>query len=146
MRELKLEPVPVSDDLRAALTTAGLMVDDLEGFDRSYFACVDENGGVIGYSGIETCDDDAVLLRSIVVLPAYRSQGYGRQLVELTVAKTSPSADIYLATTDAAPFFNPIGFVSVQRDEVPSPILSTRQLSGLCPASATIMRLNRPPT
>lgn len=146
MRELKLEPVPVFDDLRAALTTAGLLVDDLDGFDRSYFACVDHDGRVIGYSGIETCDDDAVLLRSIVVLPAYRLQGYGRQLVELTVAKTSPSTDIYLATTDAAPFFSSIGFVSVQRDRVPPPILSTRQLSGLCPASATIMRLNRPPT
>ncbi|MEK1873183.1 MAG: hypothetical protein AAAC50_12255 [Rhizobium altiplani] len=48
MRELRLEPVPVSDDLRAALTTAGLLVDDLDGFDRSYFACVDNDGRVIG--------------------------------------------------------------------------------------------------
>jgi N-acetylglutamate synthase-like GNAT family acetyltransferase len=146
MRELKLEPVLVSDDLRVALTSAGLLVDDLDGSDRSYFALVAANRRVVGYSGVETCDDEAVLLRSVVVLPEYRAKGYGRHLVELTLAKTSPSAEVYLATTTAASFFEPIGFTSVQRDQVPPAILSTRQLSGLCPASATIMRLNRPPT
>lgn len=146
MRELKLEPVPVSDALRAALTSAGLLVDDLDGSDRSYFGCFDAERHVVGYSGIETCGDGAFLLRSVVVLPQYRSQGCGRHLVELTLARTSPSAEVYLATTTAASFFESMGFTSVQRDRVPPAILSTRQLSGLCPASATIMRLNRPPT
>ncbi|MBX5132656.1 GNAT family N-acetyltransferase [Rhizobium lentis] len=146
MRELKLEPIPVSDALRAALTSAGLLVDDLDGSDRRYFAFVAADRRVVGYSGIETCDNDAVLLRSVVVLPEYRSQGYGRHLVEATLARTSPSGEVYLATTSAASFFESIGFTSVQRDQVPPAILSTRQLSGLCPASATIMRLNRPPT
>ncbi|MGK9041376.1 GNAT family N-acetyltransferase [Rhizobium sp. SA279] len=143
MRELKLEPVPVSDDLRAALTTAGLLIDDLDGFNRSYFVCVDNDGRMIGYSGIETCGDDSVLLRSIVVLPAHRSLGHGRQLVELTIAKAPPSADVYLATTNAASFFELVSFASVERDEVPPAILATRQLSGLCPASATIMKLTK---
>ncbi|MBB4249432.1 arsenic resistance N-acetyltransferase ArsN2 [Rhizobium sp. BK008] len=146
MRELTLEPVPVSDALRAALTSSGLLIDDLEGSDRSYFAFVDADGRVVGYSGIETCDEKAAFLRSVVVVPEFRAQGYGRRLVDLTLAGTSPSSDIYLATTSAASFFESIGFARVQRDQVPPAILSTRQLSGLCPASATIMRLNRPPT
>ncbi|MCA1868232.1 GNAT family N-acetyltransferase [Agrobacterium genomosp. 3] len=146
MRELKLESVPVSDELRAALTSAGLLVDDLDDSGRSFFTFVAADRRVVGYSGIETCSDDAVVLRSVVVLPQYRSQGYGRHLVELTLARTSPPAATYLATTGAASFFELIGFTSVERDQVPPAILSTRQLSGLCPASATIMRLNRPPT
>jgi arsenate reductase/amino-acid N-acetyltransferase len=146
MRELSLRPVPVSDALKAALTSAGLPVDDLDEQDRSYFALVDADGGLVGYSGIERCGGDAVLLRSIVVAPEFRSHGFGRRLVELTIAGTPIDTDIYLATTSAASFFESFGFVVVRRDQAPKAILSTRQLSGLCPASATIMRLNRPPT
>lgn len=146
MHQLRLERISVSEDLRAALTAAGLLVDDLDGPDRSYFACVDAEGRAIGYSGIETCGDDTVLLRSVVVLPAHRSQGHGQQLVELTINKAPRSADVYLATTNAAQFFESIGFASVERDKVPPAVLATRQLSGLCPASAAIMKLTKPPT
>jgi len=95
MRNLKLEPAPVSDALRAALTSAGLLVDDLDCSERSYFAFVAADRRVVGYSGLET------------------------------------------ATTGAESFFELIGFTSVERDRVPPAILSTRQLSGLCSASAT---------
>lgn len=146
MSELSLRPVPVSDALKAALTSAGLLVDDLDEPGRSYFALVDADQGIVGYSGVETCGDGAVLLRSVVVAPEFRSHGFGRRLVELTLAGTPVDADVYLATTSAAPFFESLGFMAVQRNQAPKAILSTRQLSGLCPASATIMRLNRPPT
>ncbi len=146
MRELSLRPVPVSDALKATLTSAGLPVDDLDEPNRSYFALVDADGGLVGYSGIERCDGDAVLLRSVVVAPEFRSHGFGRRLVELTITETPVGADVYLITTSAAPFFESFGFVVVPRDQAPKAILSTRQLSGLCPASATIMKLNRPPT
>ncbi|KRB53471.1 arsenate reductase [Rhizobium sp. Root708] len=146
MRELTLEPVPVSNELKAALTCAGLLTDDLEGTDRTYFALVDVDSGVVGYSGIETCDEDSVLLRSVVVIPEFQAQGYGRRLVDLTIARAPVAADVYLATTSAARFFESFGFTPVDRDKAPKAILSTRQLSGLCPASATIMKLNRPPT
>jgi N-acetylglutamate synthase-like GNAT family acetyltransferase len=146
MRELSLEPVRVTEDLKTALTSAGLLVDDLGEPDRIYFALLDGDGRVLGYSGIEFCGHDAVLLRSVVVVTQFRRQGLGHPLVELTIATVPNSSDIYLATTDAASFFESMGFVRVGRDEAPSAILSTRQLSGLCPASATIMKLNRPPT
>ncbi|NEJ90041.1 GNAT family N-acetyltransferase [Rhizobium leguminosarum] len=145
MRELTLEPISVSEALRAALTSAGLLIDDLEGADRAYFALVDADRRIVGYSGVETCDD-SVLLRSVAIVPELRSRGFGRSLVELTIAQVPLSAEVYLATTSAAPFFESFGFTPIQRDQAPKAILSTRQLSGLCPASATIMRLNRPPT
>ncbi|MBX4900100.1 arsenic resistance N-acetyltransferase ArsN2 [Sinorhizobium sp. B11] len=146
MRELSLEPVLVSDAMKETLRSARLLVDDLDGPDRSYFALLDDDRRILGYSGIEFCGDDAVLLRSVVVVPEHRGQGFGRPLVELTIAKASRAMDVYLATTDAAPFFESIGFARIERESAPPAILSTRQLSGLCPASATIMKLNRPPT
>jgi arsenate reductase/amino-acid N-acetyltransferase len=146
MRELILEPVPVCDALKAALTPAGLLTDDLDGPDRSYFALVDADYGIVGFSGVESCDGSSVLLRSVIILPDFQSRGFGRRLVELTLAKLPITTDVYLATTSAATFFQSFGFTQVQRVEAPKAILSTRQLSGLCPASATIMKLNRSPT
>ncbi|MBX4949634.1 GNAT family N-acetyltransferase [Rhizobium binae] len=145
MRELTLEQVPSGNDLRTALMAAGLPVDDLDDAGRLYFECRDADGVLIGFSGLEKCGPD-FLLRSMVILPEFRSRGYGRDLALATVAQAPLSADIYLATTTAAAFFELLGFAGVTRDHVPGPILSTRQLSGICPASATIMKLNRPPT
>ncbi|MDX0563769.1 GNAT family N-acetyltransferase [Sinorhizobium medicae] len=144
MRELTLRQIGSRDELRRALVDAGLPVDDLDEVGRVYFECRTSDGKLIGFSGLEECGRD-VLLRSVVVLPEFRSQGLGRELALATIARTTPDAGVYLATTSVAPFFESMGFVRVGRDEAPSAILSTRQLSGLCPASATIMRLNRPP-
>jgi N-acetylglutamate synthase-like GNAT family acetyltransferase len=131
--------------MRSALLAAGLPVDDLDDPGRLYFECRDPEGRLVGFSGLEECGQD-FLLRSMVILPEFRSEGFGREMTAATIARSPSSAGIYLATTTAAAFFEPIGFETVTRDSVPEPILSTRQLSGLCPASATIMKLNRPPT
>lgn len=146
MRELSLEPVLVSEAMKETLRLAGLLVDDLDEPDRSYFALLDDDRRILGYSGMESCGGNAVLLRSVVVVPEVRGQGFGHTLVELTIAKASDLMDVYLVTTDAVPFFKSIGFARIERGFAPPAILSTRQLSGLCPASATIMKLNRPPT
>ncbi len=145
MRELTLRPIPAEIDLRMALVAAGLPVDDLADPGRQYFECRDRDGVLIGYSGLEECGPD-FLLRSMVILPEFRSRGYGRELAMATIARTPSAAEIYLATTTASAFFAALGFEAVTPGSVPEPILSTRQLSGICPASATIMRLNRPPT
>jgi N-acetylglutamate synthase-like GNAT family acetyltransferase len=73
-------------------------------------------------------------------------EGLGKAVVEATVASLDPGSDVFLATTSAAPFFARIGFSEVRRDSVPAAVLATRQLSSICPSSATIMRLTRPPT
>lgn len=145
MRELTLRQLSSTNDLRAALAAAGLPVDDLDERGRLYFECRNPEDTLIGFSGLEQCGDD-FLLRSMVILPEFRSRGFGRKLATLTISQTEASADIYLATTTASAFFGLIGFEDVTRDRVPDAVLSTRQLSGLCPASAKIMKLERPPT
>ncbi|OWV97362.1 arsenate reductase [Rhizobium sp. R72] len=146
MRELKLDPTSADQELKDALSAALLPTDDIDDPGRSYFRLRNAENKVIGYSGTEMWPNNAVLLRSMVILPAFRSRGYGRRLTEMTIARTPPASDIYLVTTTAASFFQSMGFTEVSRDQVPHAILSSRQMSGLCPVSATIMKRNRPAT
>lgn len=145
MTLIKLEPVGGDDPgLKAALIEAHLPTDDIGDDGRSFYRAVTENGAIVGYSGIEDCGD-ACLLRSLVILPEYRGRGLGRILAERTVDQTGEASTVYIATTTASGFFKILGFSVVARPDVPAAVLSTRQLSGICPASATIMKLTRPP-
>lgn len=130
--------------LRDALRAADLPTDDIGDDGRAFFKAVSGDGQTIGYSGLERCDGD-YLLRSVVVLPTHRGHGLGQAIVEATL-RSVDGGEVFLATTSAALFFSTIGFSEVPRTEVPAAVLSTRQLSSICPSSATIMKLNRPPT
>lgn len=145
LSEIALHGVAGSDArIREALRAADLPTDDIEDDGRAFFEAVSGDGQTIGYAGLERCAGD-YLLRSVVVLPAHRGHGLGRAIVEATL-QNADGGDVFLATTSAAPFFSTIGFFEVPRAEVPAAVLATRQLSSICPSSATIMKLNRPPT
>lgn len=47
---------------------------------------------------------------------------------------------------DRGPFFARLGLSELQRESMPAALLATRRLSSLCPSSATIMKLIKPPT
>ena len=144
LRAIALHEVAGGDArLCEALRAADLPTDDIEDDDRAFFEVVSGDGQTIGYAGLERCAGD-YLLRSVVVLPEHRGHGFGRAIVE--AALRGVRGDIFLATTSAAPFFSTMGFSEVPRTEVPAPVLATRQLSFICPSSATIMKLIRPPT
>ena len=146
MSAIRLEPIAGSDlGLKVALTNAHLPTDDIEDEGRTFFKAVSADGRIAGFSGIERCGGDC-LLRSVVVLPDRRGEGLGRAVVEETLANLDHAGDIFLATTSAASFFASIGFAEVQRASVPAAVLVTRQLSSICPSSATIMKLIRPST
>jgi N-acetylglutamate synthase-like GNAT family acetyltransferase len=130
--------------LRETLRAADLPTDDIEDDGRDFFEAIAGAGHTIGYSGLERCDGD-YLLRSVVVIPTHRGHGLGQAIVEATL-RIVGSGDVFLATTNATSFFSSIGFSELPRTEVPAPVLATRQLSSICPSSATIMKLNRPPT
>ena len=131
--------------LRATLVEAALPTDDIEDEGRTFFRASSNEGEIYGFSGIERCASDA-LLRSIVVLPSHRGRGIGLDIVVATLGRAGLGSDVYLATTTATAFFSRIGFVEVARDSVPSAVLATRQLSSICPSSATIMKLIKPPS
>ncbi|NTE35208.1 arsenic resistance N-acetyltransferase ArsN2 [Agrobacterium tumefaciens] len=141
-----LEQVSGTDaGLRDALAAAHLPTDDIGEAGRTFFKARADGTEVIGFSGSEQCGSD-FLLRSVVVLSGHRGRGFGKSIVEQTIRFLDRNGDVYLATTTAASFFSTIGFSEVLRDIVPPAVLATRQLSSICPSSATIMKLNRPPT
>ncbi|WP_132661681.1 arsenic resistance N-acetyltransferase ArsN2 [Rhizobium azibense] len=144
MSDLRLEPIPGTDPkLRSALLEAHLPTEDIDEAGRTFFEAVSGDGETLAFSGIESCEGSC-LLRSVVVLPEHRKSGIGRRVVELTLKAASD--DVFLATTSAAEFFGALGFREVRREAVPAAVLATRQLSSICPSSATIMKLDRPPT
>lgn len=146
MTGLTLANIDASDPgLASALMEAGLPISDLQDRGRVFFSATGIDGAIVGYAGVERCGD-SLLLRSVVVLPERRGQGFAKALVAETLKRFPDAGDVYLATTSAAPVFLLMGFHPVDRIDVPAAVLATRQLSGICPASATIMKLGRPPT
>lgn len=137
---MKLEPASSADtQFLEALTAAGLPTDDLAESGNRFFA-LHEDGQVVGYGGYQMCEQSA-LLRSVVVLPGHRGKGYGNAGTELILAEASGAGAkrAYLLTTDAADYFQRAGFLLVDRAEVPTAVLATRQASALCPSTATIL-------
>jgi N-acetylglutamate synthase-like GNAT family acetyltransferase len=146
MSALRIERVDGSDlDLRQALVGADLPTDDIEDEERTFFRIVSDDSQTVGFAGLEACDGDQ-LLRSVVVLPGLRGKGLGSAAVSAVLANVEPGSGIFLATTNASAFFARLGFIQVQRENLPAAVLATRQLSSLCPSTATIMKLIRPPT
>lgn len=127
-------------ELRAALDQAGLPTDDVAESGRVFFAYATSAGERVGYGGFEQYGPD-VLLRSIVVLPAKQRRGIGRGIVPLLMRRAFDTGGrrAWLLTTTAAAFFERAGFKPADRAKAPEAILSSRQASILCPASAAFL-------
>lgn len=126
-----------------ALLRAASLPDDLA---RSWFprdAIVATDGAhIIGAAAFERAGDDA-LLRSVVVSPAQRGHGLGERLTRdrLDAMRRAGLRGAYLLTTDAAAFFERLGFVAVERAGAPAPLQALGQFASLCPASARCLHL-----
>jgi N-acetylglutamate synthase-like GNAT family acetyltransferase len=122
-----------------ALTTERLPTDDLAEPGR-VFLQVEQDGQTVGFGGYELHGEDA-LLRSVVIPPALRGVGLGRDVAEgvLRHAAQAGARRAYLLTTSAAPFFERLGFSRIERAAAPESIRSTRQAASLCPSSAAFM-------
>jgi arsenate reductase len=134
------EPIePGSPGLSAALAAAGLPIDDLGQPGRVFFR-FHESEETVGFGGYEPFGSD-VLLRSIVVLPPCRGQGFGQDIVALLArrARDSGARRAFLLTTTARSFFERLGFRVIERASAPAAILATREASALCPATAPLM-------
>lgn len=122
--------------VQADLLTADLPAD-LGTFTLAYTA--DER--LAGVAGLEILGENG-LLRSVAVSPDFRNQAIGNQLIRLTIAlaESKRVTTMYLITTTADRYFERLGFVRVDRANVPDVIAQTRQFRDLCPASAIVMQ------
>ena len=96
---------------------------------------------LVGTVGLEVYGELA-LLRSLCVAESHRSRRVGEALVAAAAKRASAGGvrSLYLLTTSAARYFAALGFVLVERHDVPPPIQFTSQFSSLCPTSAVCMR------
>ena len=131
------EIAPASDAFATfvrALSEADLPTDDLMSEPFRYFSADDMAWGGIG-AGVDA------LLRSLVVLPTARNQGYGVVVTEALArqARADGVERLWLLTTTAAPFFAKLGWRRADRALAPSAIAQSRQFADVCPASAVLM-------
>jgi amino-acid N-acetyltransferase len=100
---------------------------------------------VVGAVGLEVYGA-AALFRSLVVDPAVRGRGLGRELVEQMAARAASLGvrTLYLLTTTAEEFFGRLQFQRCDRRSVPAPIAATSEFRTACPASAVCMRRDLP--
>lgn len=127
--------------LRQLLEDNGLPFDDFPTVTWRSLVGYREQDQLIGAAGLEQCHE-SVLLRSVVVAADSRGRGIGEQLVGFLhdVARTGEVDAIWLLTTDADRYFSErFGYQPVGREQVPPGIRESRQFSGLCPDTATLM-------
>lgn len=135
-----IDPISGADEgLRTALTEAGLPTDDLTGAGRKFYRFRDP-AGLAGYAGLEGDGPDR-LLRSFVVVAGRRRQGVGREIhgVLEWIAGGAGVHRLHVLTTDAAAFFQSLGYRSEPRQFAPAEIAATAEFSRLCPESATYL-------
>lgn len=126
---------------RAWLADAGLPVADLTPDHMQDFLVAAEEGRVIGMIGLEQFGSIG-LLRSLVVDPAARSSGIGRQLVDALETRASRAGvtELWLLTTDADRYFTRLGYTETAREIAPAAIKETAEFSSLCPGDAVLMK------
>lgn len=137
MEEIEADDV----DFQAALAMANLPTDDLDPAAGRYFAVRGPNDVPLAFGGYDDLGGGQALLRSIVVMGPVRGQGLGIAIVSALagIAREEGVGALYLVTTSASGFFAKLGFVPIARADLPAAVKAARQLSGLCPDTATVM-------
>ena len=131
---------PALETVRAILAAADLPTSDLSDEHCEHFFYAGDRSEPAGIVGVEMLGDGA-LLRSLVVRSDARSSGLGSALVSHveSYARSRGIREIYLLTTTAESFFEVRGYQKAMRDHAPAAIKSTREFSGICPASSAFM-------
>ena len=129
------------DAVKAVLEASGLHTSDLTPEKLRHFIVARKGEDMVGVVGVELFQPHA-LLRSLAVVPNYRGQGVGAQLIESVerYARMMGATTLYLLTTTAAPFFTHRAFQETSRADAPAALQTTKEFQSLCPATAICMR------
>jgi N-acetylglutamate synthase-like GNAT family acetyltransferase len=127
------------EGLAAALRNCGLPTDDLNQAGHLFWRFETPSDIPVGFGGLELHSRDG-LLRSIVILPPLRRQGFGSAIVaalELE-ARALGCRTVYLLTT-APPFFARSGYLVCEPDDVPQAVRASVQMANDARANAGVM-------
>ncbi len=100
-----------------------------------------EDETVVGAAAVEQFGA-AGLLRSVVVAPARRGTGLGRELVAAAegVAREAGIRDLYLITETATSWFPRLGYVPVSREEALPAVGASIEFTMACSVTGVVMR------
>ena len=132
-----------STDLPAALALlqgAGLPTADLPSAPVLKMWVLEASDSLVGVIALERFGADA-LVRSLVVAPAYRKRGFGRELVARLEqdAQADGVEQLVLLTESAEQFFRGLGYDVIDRRDVSEGLKQSAEFRSLCPASAVCM-------
>jgi amino-acid N-acetyltransferase len=124
----------------ALLSAARLPTEDLTERHCEHFFFMGSSDTPEGMVGLELFGE-AALLRSLVVADERRGSGTGSALLAHAeqYARAKGVEQLYLLTTTAELFFSNRGYTRAPRDTAPGSIRTTREFSGICPASSAFM-------
>ena len=129
------------DAIKSVLVANNLPTDGVDDHWKTFLLARDGDT-VVGCGGAEAYQF-AALIRSVAVMPQYRSHGIGRKLVRQLLDRLASRGlrEFYLLTTTAEEYFRKRGFKPIDRDEVHPQLLGSREFQGACPDTAVCMRL-----
>ena len=143
MTEITIAAATAADlePIKALLVASGLPTAGVDDHWKTFIVARDGNE-LIACGGAEAYQF-AALIRSVAVVPAYRSKGVGRRIVRQLLDRLASRGlrEFYLLTTTAEAYFKKRGFKPIDRDEVHPQLLSSREFQDACPDSAVCMRL-----
>jgi phosphinothricin acetyltransferase len=108
----------------------------------THFVVALDRDRIVGAAGLERYGGEVALLRSVILDPPHRGGGAGRLLVARALGRAAREGvrDVVLLTTTADAFFGHLGFVRIDRGDVPQALLASKELTGACPTTAVVMR------
>lgn len=139
MNTMNIDALTADSELEGLLDLCQLPNDDMYTQGLQFFG-VRRAGKLAAIIGLESYGSVA-LLRSLAVLPDYRSLGLARRLVSFIESQAAEQGieTLYLLTTTASNFFKTLNYQDVERSVTPLVIQQTAQFRGLCPASASLL-------
>lgn len=139
LNTMNIEALTADSELEGLLDLCQLPSDDIYTLGLQFFG-IKRAGKLVAMIGLEPYDSVA-LLRSLAVLPDYRSLGLARRLVSFMESQAAEQGieELYLLTTTASNFFKAQNYQDAERSVTPLAIQQTAQFSGLCPASASLL-------
>ena len=132
-----------SNDLssvKALLETYHLPVEDIDSSEISFYV-IKDGQSIKACAGVERFGELG-LLRSVAVKEQHKGKGVGTAFMNkvLEQSKVEGISTLYLLTETAAPFFNKIGFIKIDRSKAPGSIKRSNEFADLCPVSAVLMK------
>lgn len=137
---MRIHPHPPAAKVKKLLAACKLPSTDLEDEHFEHFFGCGGKADPKGVVGVELYGTFG-LLRSLAVDQAARRRGCGKGLVKEAeqYAAGRGVQSLYLLTTTAEDFFAALGYMRVDRAQVPEAIRNTREFSSLCLSSSSVM-------